>query len=274
VGRLTSAASAILVWRLGIEPAGPALAIALLVGELVALVGIALVLHVEPRSVAFAPAEPTTVLLRRALPLACNGFFNLIYNRLDVALVLLLAGSAEAGLYAPASRIQDGLYLLPASAVAALLPLASRRFATGEGEVRRLLLVSIGLSLAVTLPAVGVVLLLARPLVEVLLGGEYAAAVAPVRILALSVPFIALSTPVVSTLLATDRAPATTAMFATGLVVSLTGLAILTPAGGAVGAAWASLLREPAISLVGTWLVLRRQPARRLLPAPVAAGAP
>ncbi|MEA2528016.1 MAG: hypothetical protein QOF73_5243 [Thermomicrobiales bacterium] len=235
----------------------PAMTLAFLAGEVVTLALMIRAIRHElaaPFPLVDPPAayRSTRGTLRRSSPFAFNGFFNLVYNRLDVAIVALLAGSVEAGIYAPASRIQDALLFFPSVATAALMPVAARRFGANRDTdaVRRPLPVLILLGVVFALPAVVATVIFARPLVMIALGDQYEASVEPVRILALSIPFIAAGAPVMASLVAIDRARTTTVVYGCGLLAALGGLAILTPLWGATGAAWASMAREPIIAAV------------------------
>ncbi|MEA2511548.1 MAG: hypothetical protein QOJ59_1035 [Thermomicrobiales bacterium] len=217
--------------------------------------------------VASSPRDPQVRLtlgevfgnMRRSAPLVLNELCVTVYNRLDIAIVAALAGAHAAGVYAPASRLQDALTLFPLTAVTALGPLAARRFAArGDAKaVRRPVLITIVLAMVVTLPATAIALLLTSPLVRIALGPQYEASIKPVRILILSLPFIAVGAAALSAVLGVGRTRATSAMYLTGLVVSLTGLTLLAPKWGAEGAAWASLAREPAVALVAILLLIR-----------------
>lgn len=204
---------------------------------------------------------------RRSVPFALNGFFNLVYNRLDVAIVALVGGATAAGIYAPASRVQDALLLFPTVATAGLMPIAARRYGdrSDPESIRKPLPVLILLSVAFSLPATIVTFVFARQIVHMALGSDYAGSIWPVRILALSIPFIACGGPVIASLVAIDRAASTSVIYASGLIVAVVGLLVLTPLFGATGAAWASMIREPVMAAVGILVLSRagRPVARR-----------
>jgi O-antigen/teichoic acid export membrane protein len=189
----------------------------------------------------------------RSAPFAANGFLILVYNRLDVAIVAALASTVQAGIYAPASRIQDALMIGPMTIIAALAPVAAREFGQNRNirAVKRPLAISILLSLIFAVPiAVGVAVFAPR-IVQVVLGPHYVDAVVPIQVLAMSIPFIAVGAPVSAALVAIDRPGASTAMIGAGFVVAVGGMILLTPRYGAVGAAWAGMLREPVIAAIG-----------------------
>jgi O-antigen/teichoic acid export membrane protein len=196
-----------------------------------------------------ATAEPWGTLgtLRRSAPYAMNGVLRLAYNRMDVILVTALTGATQAGLYAPASRIQDAMALLPAVAVAGVVPVAARAHSLrgNPAGTRRALRVSIALSIGLALPGAILAFLLLPLLIPALLGAGFTQAVLPARILVWSIPLAAIEAPLLAILIARGRAPATTLVYAVTLVSSIAAHVLLDPHFGAVGGAWASLIREP-----------------------------
>ena len=56
---------------------------------------------------------------------AANGLLAVVYNRIDVLIVGGLASVGQLSLYAPASRIQDALYLIPSSLESVAFPVMS-----------------------------------------------------------------------------------------------------------------------------------------------------
>ena len=212
--------------------------------------------------------DPGSISVRNALPFAANTVLAIVYNRLDVILVAFLTTSSQLAAYAPASRFQDALYLLPASLSAVCLPHLARlmRPHSGLGEARAFVsrVWMIGLLLAV--PA-AIALILAMPnIIETLLGVAYLPSVMPSRILTLSIVVATIGAPVLALLVAAGRGAATTKAFAAAFGVSLTLHFALDWWLGATGAAIASLARDAANLAVAAWL------ARDLLPRRPLAG--
>ncbi len=263
ISRLVFAAAALLVWLVNPRQALVAMAICFLIGEFVVL----LLLARHPAFVGsisrlrrpWLIPEPFWSMQRDSAPFAANGFLILVYNRLDVAIVTALATATQAGLYTPASRIQDALLIAPATVVTALTPIAAHQFGTTRDRqsIKKSLRFSIVLSLLLAIPGTVGVFLFAPQIVRFALGGEYAGSVTPIRIVAASIPFIAIGSPVMSVLIAIDRAASTTWMIASGFVVAIGGMWLLTPRYGAEGAAWASMAREPVIAALGVLLLFR-----------------
>lgn len=189
---------------------------------------------------------PMAEITRRSWPFAANGFFTIVYNRADILLVVALAGSVQAGLYAPASRVQDALMMVPSVAAAGLIQIIARTSTQADSiESNSVFRLSVFISLGVTIPLVAIAVVCLPWFIPAFLGDEYTGAITPSRILALSVPMAALEAPLLSLLIAKGFARLSTLTYATALLASLVGHLILTPKLGATGAATASLLREP-----------------------------
>lgn len=204
------------------------------------------------------PAEALT--LRSAAPFAANGILAMVYNRLDIVIVAALASSAAMTEYAPASRIQDVLYAIPGTVGAVAFPLMSRAWpgAGGPERVRRLVVQTVVLGLAVALPVAVVVFVFAPDLLRLVLGPEYVQAATPTRILVWFLPLAVIQAPLLALLAAMGRGTDTTrVLFGTFLIAMASHMA-LDPWAGASGAAVASLTRDiGAVAVVA--LLVRRQ---------------
>ncbi len=124
------------------------------------------------------------VVARAAWPFFLHSFATLVRN-VDVAVVAAAAGPVAAGIYAVPSRLTTPLRMLPAT----LGPLIVR--AAAQGSVTALRAIT-RVSVLVTGAMVGVLVLLAvaaDPLVTLALGGAYAAAVLPLRVICVGLVF-------------------------------------------------------------------------------------
>lgn len=196
--------------------------------------------------------------LTRSAPYALSGFFKLGYGKADLILVTALAGAFQAGLYAPATRLQDALLIIPAVAVGTMIPLSARATKDDSGEASSALFWR-GLRLSFGLSAVGAmaIYLLLPWLLPVVLGSEFTDAVTPARILIWSIPFAAIQATILSTLIGHGRAKAASLMHGVALATTIIGHLLLDGRYGAVGGAWASLSREPLSLIVGSVLLRR-----------------
>lgn len=212
-----------------------------LVGELVTL-GVSVVLLVRyPHAVVAAGSDRVT--LRESLPFAANTLLSTIYNRLDVIIVPALAGSAQLALYAPASRIQDVLYLVPFALGAAALPLLSR-VGQSTAEVDRTTRRLLALGLLIALPVTLFTFVFSRGILIAALGGDYSEATTATRILVWFLPLAVIQAPLFAALISVGRAADTTRIIAATFAAAIVMHIALDPTWGATGGAIASLSRD------------------------------
>lgn len=227
-----------------------------LVGELVTLGGSVVLLLRYPHVDLAAERGSSRLTLRMSLPFAANTLLSTIYNRLDVIIVPALAGAAALALYAPASRIQDVLYLVPLALGAAALPLLSR-VAESTVEVDRITrqLLALGLWIAVPVTLIGFVF--SRWILITVLGGDYAGATTATRILIWFLPLAVIEAPLFAALISVGRAGDTTRIIAATFGASMVMHIALDPTWGATGGAIASLSRD-VVAVPLTVLAARR----------------
>jgi O-antigen/teichoic acid export membrane protein len=237
----------------------PILAWGICLGEVLTLVLAARALMPElndPRGQGRYQGRPT---LRAAMPFCANGVLAMAYNRFDVVILAALASVQQVGFYAPASRIQDALYLIPSSIGLIAFPFVAAACAEGAGHerVQRITRRLIALGVAVSVPITVVVFLSTPLLLRLVLGPQYDGAVIPTRILIWFLPFAAVQAPLLSALAGSGRAGDTTKVFAVTMATALALHALLDGSLGAVGGAIASLSRDPVAVVVA--LVLARR---------------
>jgi O-antigen/teichoic acid export membrane protein len=153
-------------------------------------------------------------------------------RQIDVAVLSVAAGSAVAGVFAPASRLVPALLLVPGTYTQLLLG----RLSAGQASLtaRRL----VGLAVVAT-TSFSTLAVLAELWVPLLLGEDYLASVDVIRVVTASLVFAALSSMIASSLHATDRAAYVAAAVWTGATTTIGLIAVLGATYGAMGAAGA-----------------------------------
>jgi O-antigen/teichoic acid export membrane protein len=197
--------------------------------------------------------------LRNALPFGANSLLAVAYNRLDVIIVATLTTVTQVAAYAPASRIQDALYMIPSAVGVVTFTVIARTWPGRRGpeQTSRLVLQCIVGGLALTVPMAALGTIFAPQAIHFALGPAYASAVTPTRILIWFLPLAAVQAPLLAALGASGRAADTTKVFATAFGVSLFLHLTLDWWLGAAGAAVASLARDPAALVVALTLARR-----------------
>ena len=202
-------------------------------------------------------------LVREALPIAVFLVMNVLYFRVLIILMSLLATATATGLFGTSFRIYETLFALPALVLSVALPVLAAAEADRERlryQIQRM--VEVGLILAAYL--VLMVIILAKPLILLLGGEQYLGAVPLVRIqgIALLAVFLGLVCQFGLIAIRKQGALATANGIALAVVIAL-GL-VLIPAYEEVGAAVAAVVGESILTILLLWALARAD--RRLFP--------
>jgi O-antigen/teichoic acid export membrane protein len=183
-------------------------------------------LAVVPAGTRLVPDRATWVLLRPFwFATAGQGV-----RQIDVAVLGAVAGTAVAGVFAPASRLVPALLLVPGTYTQLLLG----RLSAGQASLTARRLAGVALFTTTSFLTLAV---LADVWVPLLLGEDYRASVDVIRVVIASLIFAALSSTVASSLHATDRAAYVAVAVWTGATTTIGLVAVLGAAYGAMGAA-------------------------------------
>jgi O-antigen/teichoic acid export membrane protein len=194
--------------------------------------------------------------LAESLPLWLITLASVLYARIDIVLLRMLAGAAEVGAYSAADRLCDSVYVLPGVILAAAFPPLARAHADRALRRRWELL------LATLLIAAGGVLagplcLGARPIIAFVYGPGYGNAVAPLRLLALGIPIAFLNIGLAHILIARNLERVALLFAALALGANVTMNLSWIPRHGSAGAAFTSLLTEAMMALAYLGLIYR-----------------
>jgi O-antigen/teichoic acid export membrane protein len=194
-----------------------------------------------------------------ALPLGAAMVLSMIHVRLPVLLLDRWRDVADVGRFGVAQKLTEPLAILPSAVMAAVFPAVSRRPA-GDASVMTLGLASVaGLAAAGT--AIGLAGFIAGPwLVDVLYGGLYAGAGAPLRVLALRVPVAYVNYALTHLLVARRRSAWLFRFNAVVLSCHFALGAWLVPPLGPAGAAMAATLGEVVLLMLCVWALTRPAP--------------
>jgi O-antigen/teichoic acid export membrane protein len=197
-------------------------------------------------------AEFEPVLAREALReshrLWLAALLSMLYFKADTVFVRGYAGDAALGHYAAAYKVFEGAMFLPSVLLSVTFPQLAR--AHGDHLRQRTLELRIAAALF------GMGLLVASgcffgsvPIVSALYGPDFAPSVPSLRVLAFGLPLLYLNFGLTHFLIARDLGRLNLG-FASAMLVSNTVLNFtLIPAGGGLGAAWATVLTEAALTL-------------------------
>jgi O-antigen/teichoic acid export membrane protein len=192
------------------------------------------------------PQPAVRAMLRSALPLAVNGGLALLGLRVELLAVYGFRGAVEAGLFGAALKVVESLNGIPSAVAAGALPSLTRDALQALGGVRERVAATMAL---LAVPAAAGLALCAAPVV-LLLGNGYAAAAAPLQVLALALVPLFMNTVLVNALVAAGHAPALPRLTALRVGAAALFALLLIPRFGTVGAAFGFLASEAAMLML------------------------
>jgi O-antigen/teichoic acid export membrane protein len=189
----------------------------------------------------------TRVALRQSLPIWFAGVVSILYFKVDTVFVRYFAGDSELGVYGAAYKFFEGSMIVPSVLLAVVFPRLAR--AQGSAATLRALENRIGaVLLGLGMLAAAVCMSGRSLLVRVVFGVGFEHAAASLGILAIGLPLVFLNFGLTHFLIARDRARATLWLAVMMLVLNVCLDVALIPARGGVGAAWATVLSEVALT--------------------------
>jgi O-antigen/teichoic acid export membrane protein len=209
------------------------------------------------------PAYDGTVtrkLVRETLPMAVALTMNVVYLRILVILMSLMATAVQTGYFSTSFRVFEVFFVVPTLVLSVALPVLAVAGAEDPARLRRTLQRMIDVGLLASVGLVLVIAIVAKPALDILGGHQYAAAVPVLRIQAIALIPVFVGQVCALGLLSVRRQRdlAVANSVALALVVIL-GL-VLIPVSEATGAAVAAVIAETCLALM---LFLYLRAARR-----------
>ena len=164
-----------------------------------------------------------------------------LYSRVDVLVLSRLATVEAVGLYSAGQRIYTMAQEVPASVLSVVLPMLAAAHAESPARFSALVRQTSRYFLLLSVPVAVGATLVGAPLLVGLFGAEFAPAAAPFTILMWALVPCCWMKLLGQALIASDRQRTDLAINLVVLVVTTALLVALVPAGGATGAAWATL---------------------------------
>ncbi len=179
-----------------------------------------------------------------ALPFALLVGFSTVYNKIDIVLITKILGYSSTGVYGVAYKFYELAAFFPAVVSHTLYPLFTTLVSTGRIDDLRVTFERyLRLMIALALPMSVGAMLLARPLI-LLLGGEEYAAGAPVLAILAWAPAILFIYIVANAIVISQLTKFAVLITGVNVFVNIIGNLILLPRVGLVGAAIMTLISE------------------------------
>ncbi len=186
-------------------------------------------------------------LMMIGLPFAIATLLYLGYTQIDQVLVFQYAGERAAGLYGAANRVFTRGLVVPTSILATLFPMIAAAYGSDIARMRALVQTASEVLLTVTLPAVCLVVVVARPVMRLMFGAQFAPAGPALAILMVQFAITSFSF-VAGDLVMVLRLQRRYVIYATaGLIFNVALNVLLIPRYGFLAAAWVSVATEALV---------------------------
>lgn len=187
-------------------------------------------------------------IIGAAWPLSLAAIFGVLIVNIDTVIIGWFRSATEVGFYAAAQKPIAFLYLLPALVTGAFFPVLARLAKSDNDRFREVLERGLSLVFLFAIPiAVGIVLT-APELIDLFYGDEYAAAAAPLMILALTLLVVFPVGMIINAIFAYNRQSELVPYWSAGLLIDIGLSLVLVPRFGIVGAAWAVFITQLIIN--------------------------
>jgi O-antigen/teichoic acid export membrane protein len=198
-------------------------------------------------------------VIRDSLPTATSLVMNIVYFRVLIVLMSIVATAVETGLFATSFRVFEILFGISALVVTVGLPALTVAVADLQ-RLRYMLQRMVEVSAMSACYLVIVVVIVARPLLVLLGGPQYAAAAPVTRIQIFALIPVFVGQACQAALISVRRQKAQAAANALALVVVIAAGAALVPPFGAKGGAIAAVGAECVLTGALVWLLRRTEP--------------
>lgn len=214
-------------------------------------------------------------IARRGVPIGVTAVLFTVLLTVDSILLGILRPSGDVGLYSAAFRLVEATMFVSWSLNAAMLPWFARRSDIDRSGLARGYELGLKAILGVLVPVAVAFGLLAKPIIQLFYGDEYAGSVTPLRVLAALTVLYGVGHFTGNFLIARDRPGSFARAAGIALVFNLALNAVLIPLYGPTGAAVAAVSSAAALAVVlgaGVLQVAGRMHVVRIASGPLAGG--
>ena len=215
----------------------------------------------QPGEGAPASLRDAMVILRESTPLLLAGVAVFAYMRIDQFMIATMLGQRQVGLYSAVVTLAELPLVLPMLLLRASLPTLARQSRESAAQRNCTLMRLMGMSFYLHLAVALALALAAEPLVVMAYGESYRPAVDAFRIQVLAAPLVALGVLSSAWLVLERRTGHALRRTLLGALANIGLNALLIPAYGIAGAAFATL----ASQILATWLADAAYPKTRPL---------
>ncbi|MBI5798862.1 MAG: oligosaccharide flippase family protein [Candidatus Yonathbacteria bacterium] len=214
--------------------------------------------HARVRFVAAWDFDIWRKIIHSSWPIALSIFFNLIYLKADTIILSLFRTQGEVGIYGAPYRVLETLATFPFLFVGLVFPVFTHAYEQGDSEhLRRTFQKTFDALAVLALPMVAGTLVLARPIMVLVAGDEFAASGPLLQILIIAAGFIFFGTLFGHLIVVAHAQKRMILGYAITACIALAGYIVFIPIYSYWGAAWMTVVAEGTILLLTAWMVIR-----------------
>ena len=150
----------------------------------------------------FFQAKVALDLLNKSWPIGIANFLFLIITYLDSLVVGWFHPPKDVGLYSSVVKLTEFLYFFPAALAMSIFPILSKK---NNNEFQQTISFGFQLSLFISLPILGGLLILAKEIIGFIFGPAYLPASLALQLVSFAIPFNFLSLILIDALIALDK---------------------------------------------------------------------
>lgn len=196
-------------------------------------------------------------ILRKSWPIAISIIFNVVYLKGDTILLSIFRTQTEVGLYGAAYRVIDILAQTAMMLMGVMLPLLAARWLSDKKEFQYRYQQSFDAMMLLAVPMLVGLLILAKPIMILVAGSDFADAALILQILAIAVFGVYLGAVFGHTAVAIDKQKQTMWIYISDAIITLIGYLIFIPRYGMLGGAWMTVFSELYAGIL-LWLVIHK----------------
>jgi len=211
-------------------------------------------------------------ILKETLPLAAVVLLTRVYFNIDTIFLSIFRSQTEVGIYGLPYKILDILISFPAIFAGLVFPSLARAGMEKFDDLKRIYQKAFDFLVMMALPILGGLIMLARPIIELLGGSEFGDSIIILQLLSVAVVFIFFSTLSNNLVIAVQLQKKLMIMALVSAVLNVSLNIWLIPKYSYFAAAGVTILTEFTVMVISAWFVwkyIKILPNFRILPKAV-----
>lgn len=194
-------------------------------------------------------------LFKECLPLALSSVVMMIYHRIDVIMLSMMAGDVSVGIYSAAYKLCESFPLISSALMMSLFPLMSIYFKESDERLTKVYGLAVKYVLIIMLPIAVGITFIADKVILLIYGAEFAPSALALQILVWAILFGSMNSIMLNLLVAINRQSLNAWTIGLGAVVNIILNFILIPIMGFAGAAITTVVTNALICVVCFYFV-------------------